>query len=301
MDEYYDAIAGLPPWLAEPLRKLPPEKAAAVHEIRLRQGCPIWFTVRGEPIAAAAYCPQVPALARLTVVPERMEEVLFTLCGGSVHSFEDELSGGYFTLSGGHRVGVGGQYVRGPDGNTVLQRVESLNLRIARILTCEVPVFLRLLLREHFTGLLLAGEPDSGKTTLLRSLIPLLGEANRTVAVIDERGELLPAQAAAQTAYARCDRVAGLDKASALQMALRTLGPQVILLDELGTLAETELLEQGFFSGVDFIATLHAASLAEAEQKPQVRFLLAHRMLHSVCLLAGRKTPGCVKEGRDYC
>ncbi len=301
MDEYYDAVAGLPPGLAGPLAELPPEKAAAVHEIRLRQGRPVWFTVRGKPLAAAAYCPEVPALARLTVAPEQMEDLLFTLCGGSVHSFEDELSSGFLTLPGGHRVGVGGQYVRGPGGEIVLQRVESLNLRIARMLTCEAPLFLRQLLRERFTGLLLAGEPDSGKTTLLRSLIPLLAEAGRTVAVIDERGELLPAQAAARAGYTQCDRVAGLDKASALQMALRTLGPQVILLDELGTLAETELLEQGFFSGVDFIATLHAASLAEAEQKPQVRFLLSHRMLHSVCLLAGRQTPGCVKEGRDYC
>lgn len=38
-------------------------------------------------------------------------------------------------------------------------------------------------------------------------------------------------------------------------MALRSLSPQVILLDELGGLDEVTALEQGLFSGVDFIAT----------------------------------------------
>jgi stage III sporulation protein AA len=298
MDEYYDAISRLPPWLERPLRCVAPEEACAIHEIRLRKGCPVIFTVRGVQTPASA-CSK--ALQSITIGAEQMEDILFSLCGGSVHAFEDELSCGYFTLPGGHRIGVGGRYIRDAQGHAVLQSVDSMNIRVARFLVCPLPPFLESLLQGRFTGLLLVGEPDSGKTTLLRSILPVLQAARRPAAVIDERGELFPDTPSGLSGFSWCDRIAGLDKATAIEMALRALGPQVILLDELGTMQETRLLEQGFFSGVDFVATLHAASLEEAEKKPQVQFMLSHGMLHHMCLLAGRRTPGVVKAGKDYC
>ena len=81
-------------------------------------------------------------------------------------------------------------------------------------------------------------------------------------------------------------------------MALRTLAPQVILLDELGSLEETMALEQGFFSGVDFIASIHAPDAAQAQCRPQVQTLLQRGMLRQLVVLAGRETPGCIREVR---
>ena len=299
MDEYYHAIRSLPGWLAQPLQRVPPEIAAGIHEIRLRDGRPVGYTAAGTPADGARLFPQDPALRALAVPSGRLEEVLFALCGGSVHSYEQDLARGFFTLPGGHRVGVGGQYGCGPGGVPVLRRAESLNLRVARYGMTPVPQTLRACLRGHFTGILIVGEPDSGKTTILRSLLPELAAAGRTVSVIDERGELLPERFCADGA-ATCDRIAGLPKALAVEMALRALGPQVILLDELGDLRETQLLEQGFFSGVDFVATLHAASFAEAERRPQVRYLLARGMLRRAFLLAGRSTPGRFLAEKEY-
>jgi stage III sporulation protein AA len=94
------------------------------------------------------------------------------------------------------------------------------------------------------------------------------------------------------------DRVAGLPKQKAVQMALRTLGPQVILLDELGGLEEAAALEQGFFSGVDFVASLHAAGLDEALRRPQVQYLQERGMARAAALLEGRTAPGRIKEVR---
>ena len=92
------------------------------------------------------------------------------------------------------------------------------------------------------------------------------------------------------------ERIGGVDKARAVQMALRTLAPQVILLDELGSLEETMALEQGFFSGVDFIASIHAPDAAQAQCRPQVQALLQRGMLRQLVILAGRETPGCIRE-----
>ena len=81
-------------------------------------------------------------------------------------------------------------------------------------------------------------------------------------------------------------------------MALRTLSPQVILLDELGSLDEVRMLEQGLFSGVDFIATLHAASPEQATMRPQVQRLLEQRALRVLVWLMGRASPGSIREVR---
>ncbi len=75
-------------------------------------------------------------------------------------------------------------------------------------------------------------------------------------------------------------------------MALRTLAPQVILLDELGGMEEVQSLEQGFFSGVNYIASLHAASLEEALCRPQVAYMKSQKMLRVIVQLTGRQAPG---------
>ena len=149
-------------------------------------------------------------------------------------------------------------------------------------------------LQGHFTGMILAGEPGSGKTTLLRSIAQELARQKKIVSVIDERRELMSSGGGAPGV----DVLSGIPKGQAVQMALRTLSPQVILLDELGSLDEVRMLEQGLFSGVDFIATLHAASPEQATMRPQVQRLLEQRALWVLVWLTGRASPGSIREVR---
>ena len=123
-----------------------------------------------------------------------------------------------------------------------------------------------------------------------------LAVLNWAVAVIDERGELFPPE---QQNGDVLDCISGLPKGRAVQMALRTLAPQVILLDELGDLTEVAALEQGFFSGVEFVASVHAATLEDALQRPQVRVLQQQGALRFLFLLEGRCAPGRIREIRQ--
>ena len=287
MDEYYRAVRALPAWLASPLAQLPVQTAMRIQELRLRTGCAVTFTVQGRqcPASALPGCP--PKLAAMRLNALQIEEIFHTLCNGSVHTHERELAEGYLTTAVGNRVGVAGQFVQREGQCIALQKVTSLNLRIARSCVIPLPPALDKLLEQHFTGLLVVGEPGSGKTTLLRTIARTLAERQRLVAVIDERGELFPPEGPLPPL---------VDKARAVQMALRTLAPHVILLDELGSLEETMALEQGFFSGVDFIASIHAPDAAQAQCRPQVQALLQRGMLRQLVILAGRETPGCIRE-----
>lgn len=295
MDEYYRAVKALPTWLAAPLAQLPVQTAVRVQELRLRIGCAVTFTVQGRQCAASVLpgCP--PALAAMRLDALQIEEIFYTLCNGSVHTHERELAEGYLTTAAGNRVGVAGQFVQREGQSIALQKVTSLNLRIARSCAICLPPELDKLLEQHFTGLLVVGEPGSGKTTLLRTIARTLAERQRLVAVVDERGELFPPE----QPLPPLERVGGVDKARAVQMALRTLAPQVILLDELGSLEETMALEQGFFSGVEFVASVHAATLEDALQRPQVRVLQQQGALRFLVLLEGRCAPGRIREIRQ--
>ena len=106
----------------------------------------------------------------------QIEEIFHTLCNGSVHTHERELAEGYLTTAVGNRVGVAGQFVQREGQCIALQKVTSLNLRIARSCVIPLPPALDKLLEQHFTGLLVVGEPGSGKTTLLRTIARTLAE-----------------------------------------------------------------------------------------------------------------------------
>lgn len=270
MDEYYRAIRLLPSWLAGPLGQLPAQTAAQIHELRFRTGCGVFVTLSGRQLPLQDL-PECPLQLRECVLDQfQIEEIFHTLCGGAVHAHQTELAHGFLTIPSGCRVGVAGRYVD-RDGQTVLQQVQGLNLRIARAVLVQLPDELLVQLKKHFIGMLLVGEPDSGKTTLLRQIARELAGMQRRACVVDERCEIFPPGDFEK--MPPLDLLSGIPKERAVQMALRTLSPQVILLDELGTLAETAALEQGFYGGVDFVASVHAASVEEAARRPQVQAL----------------------------
>lgn len=294
VDEYYRVIRSLPAWLAHPLEQLPSELACSIHELRFRTDQRISLTMSGMPLLLGEL-PECPASLRaLRLTALQMEEILYALCGGSVHTHQTELAQGYVTAVGGCRAGIAGRFVV-RNGQLVLQKITSVNFRIAR----NIPIFLppelcNVLRTGNFAGLLIAGEPGSGKTTLLRRVAEELGIAGRTTAVIDERGELFPEIFG--PVPPNVDVLAGVPKEAAIQMALRTLSPQVILLDELGGTGESAAVERGFFSGVDFIASIHASGFEDARRRPQVSYLLQRRIIKYFVLLRGKRTPGEIQE-----
>ena len=285
MDEYYRAIQSLPSWLSRPLAELPVELAEQVHEIRLRVGCPVQMTISGVLCTSA----RIPALRQIVLTQLQMDEIFLTLCGGSVHTHQAEVAQGYVTLPNGCRAGLGGRFFLHPTQGAVLQQLHSVNLRIARRKWITLPEELRGLLEQRLTGVLLIGEPDSGKTTLLRSIAQALAAQDKTVCVIDERREICPgATVPYEQKTMAVDEISGLPKAMAVQMALRTLSPQFILLDELGGTEEVRALEQGMFSGAAIIATLHASSWEEAFCRPQLQEFRACGALQAAVLTALR-------------
>lgn len=185
MEGFYEAAMQLPRPLSQILCRVPAAAAEGITEIRLRAGRPVALsTARGTYYLLENGCLQTkPSAASVKVPPPEMDPLFGAVCGYSVHTVQHAVDEGYVPMAGGHRAGVCGTAFWRLDGTMGVKDVTSINIRIARQIDVPLPEALRQALCAAQIGLIVAGEPGSGKTTVLRSAAKALSEMGRRVAV----------------------------------------------------------------------------------------------------------------------
>ena len=111
---------------------------------------------------------------------------------------------------------------------------------------------------------LLISPPGCGKTTLLRDIARNLSNGfgafpGTNVAVADERGELGATcrGTLGNDLGMRTDVLDGCPKAEGMIMLLRTMSPNVLMTDEIGSQQDCDAIAQALRSGVSVIASVH--------------------------------------------
>ncbi len=233
----------------------------------------------------------------LEVTSQDIQNLFQKVCRGAAYRFENQIENGYIPLPGGHRVGICGSYMKDDEGQVRICDLSSISFRICRdIRGIAERLFPKLLCDGRFCSALIVSEPGGGKTTLLTDLVRVLSKNGYRTSVIDERGEIGAVfQGVAQKDLGHlADVLDGYPKPYGMMVALRTLSPQVLVCDEIGSKEETERMLEAMNAGVPVLATAHARNEEELFSRPQIKRLMDAGAIAKIVLLKGAKAPGRV-------
>ena len=291
----YEIILG---YLPEALRRLMPKWSdcgmSGLNEIRLHANGPVCFVyydktmfLSGSGAMASSYNKDSYILA-----PCGIAECVDRLSHYSLHSCGKQLAEGFFVVENGIRIGAAGAYSNCSPYS--LTEITSLNFRIPRsAVGCADKLFSSVYCRNA----MICGSVGSGKTTILRDICRLMGNIMK-VSLIDERNEIACVYKCAPQydVGVMTDIISGLDRASGIWSAVRTLSPDVIICDEIASFRDTEAVIDSVSCGVRTILTAHGTSIDEISRRKGICELIEQKAVDIIIFLSGASSPGKVRE-----
>jgi len=269
-----------------------------LEEIRLRLGRPLMAKIAGQFTCLSPLGRPCPAEAAYIVTRDDLERTIQIITKNSWYAWQQEILGGYLTLPGGHRVGIGGQAVYAGGELKTVKNVASLNFRQARAVTgCADSVLDSVApIGGSVFSTLIISPPGCGKTTLLRDLTRQIANRGFQTVIIDERSEIAASyQGVPQLDVGyQTDVLDGYSKEIGVQHALRGLAPDVVVTDEIGHERDAWILAELARSGVKVMATCHGNSLQQVRDKRWARESLG--VFETAILLSRRRGPGTVES-----
>lgn len=204
-----------------------------------------------------------------------IKDAFAALCKYSVHTYQKNICEGFITIEGGIRVGICGTAIY--DGGKIvnIKDISSLNIRIVCEIKGAADSIFKKTGRICGKGILIAGPPCSGKTTLLRDIARTVGNEGKNVCIVDERMEIAGVfQGAPSFDIGECTAVLnGFYKSDGIIIGVRSMAPDVIICDEFGGENEIEASLYAMKGGTAVIASMHCLDLEDLRSKTEFKTL----------------------------
>ncbi len=276
----------LPVDVIESLSHFTEEKQNNIHEIRLRlnRACSISLGNKNEILI------NYQTGKHLCHDEVTIQNCFKKICENSIYKYENEIKSGYITIQGGYRVGFCGTYTENG-----LKNISSLNIRLTRnIPDAANEIFPLLTVNGKIKSSLIVGLPCTGKTTILTDIAYKFSQSKKRVSIIDERGEIAASYHGMpqKNVGLMCDVLDNYPKGEGMMIALRSLSPQILICDEIGTKEDVSAMLQAMNAGVPIIASAHASDPTHLMKRPQIRYLIEEGAIDNVFFLEGPAHPG---------
>ena len=129
-----------------------------------------------------------------------------------------------------------------------------------------------------------------GKTTMLRDVVRSISNMGFTVSLIDERGEIASMYKGIpqNDIGLRTDVLDNITKSLGMKIAVRTMSPQVIVADEIGTMEDLDAINYGICSGVKGIFSAHGDSIQTLRDNQALNKLYEQKLFKKIIFLKER-------------
>ncbi|WP_100398388.1 stage III sporulation protein AA [Bacillus sp. FJAT-44742] len=267
-----------------------------LEEIRLRVGMPVEMLFRAGPLFLTKQTGEAVEFTR-----EDARYVLNQLSHYSIYAFEEELRQGFITLEGGHRVGVGGKVLVENGKVRTITGVSFFNVRIASAKQGVARPYVKHLYDRRWLTTLIIGPPQAGKTTFLRDLARIASSGDpeenipsSKVGIIDERSEIAACRSGIprHEVGVRTDVLDSCPKAEGMMMMIRSMSPEVLVVDEIGRKEDAEAIFEAIHAGVTVFATAHGRSKEEVLKRPMITQLVSEGIFECILEISSEGTGG---------
>ncbi|MDP4161598.1 MAG: stage III sporulation protein AA [Bacillota bacterium] len=282
----------LPKRIAEIIDRIPALQKREIEEIRIRINRPIEITMKG-----------LPRFLSYTVLPEDALQVLNKISQFSIYTMEEELKRGYVTVSGGHRIGLAGKVILENGKVKAIRDISSFNIRIAKEKIGIADAVMPFIRNEGWLHTMIIGAPQTGKTTLLRDIARIISTGNANmgfqaskVGIVDERSEIAGCiNGIPQLTFGhRVDILDACPKAEGMMMMIRSMSPEVLVVDEIGRKEDAEAIMEAVHAGISLVMTTHGNSLAEINKRPSLKEIIDRGIFQRFIILSRKRGPGTI-------
>lgn len=252
-----------------------------VREIRIRVGQPVLIVTNTEDVI-------LKDVSGNEFVSDRklMEDLFSAVNDYSIYAHADSIRQGFITVKGGHRIGFLGQAVIDNGAIKSINNISSINIRVShQIKGVSNDIVEQLYENENIQNTLIISPPGYGKTTLLRDLIRNISNGFRgrrgvSVSVIDERSEIAASYKGVpeNDLGMRSDVFDNAPKSLGMIVALRSMSPKVIAVDEIGSKEDSEAIRHISMCGCNVLATAHGRSKEELLHNPYIKGLIDEKI-----------------------